>query len=116
MKIGGLASKRFKDLRESSSLTQGQVANFLNIDQSYISKFENGERKLSVDTMEKICDLFGCNLSYFQNEDEEYVPLNIAFRSNTLQIEDLEAIAAINKVALNMRFINSMLEDDKVEK
>ena len=53
MKIGSLASKRFKDLRESSGLTQCQVANFLNIDQSYISKFENGECKLSIDTMEK---------------------------------------------------------------
>lgn len=111
-----LASKRFKALRERSNLTQGQIASFLNIDQSYISKFEKGERKLSVDAMENICDLFGCNLSYFENEDEKYVPLSIAFRSNSLQTEDLEAIAAINKIALNMRFVNFMLEEDKIEK
>ncbi|WP_346866636.1 MULTISPECIES: helix-turn-helix transcriptional regulator [unclassified Clostridium] len=111
-----LASRRFKSLRESSNLTQGQIASFLNIDQSYVSKFEKGERKLSVDILEKMCNLFGCTLRYFESEDEKYTPMSIAFRSNSLQNEDLEAIAAINKVALNIRFINLMLEDDNSEK
>lgn len=38
--------------------------------------------------------------------------MSIAFRSNNLQTEDLEAIAEINKIALNMAFINSMLEEE----
>lgn len=110
-----LASRRFKKLRESSNLTQAQIASFLNIDQSYVSKFEKGERKLSVDIMEKMCNLFGCTLKYFESEDEKYTPMSIAFRSNSLQNEDLETIAAINKVALNIRFINLMLEDGNLE-
>lgn len=116
MKNVNLASKRFKELRESSNLTQVQIANFLNIDQSYVSKFEKGERKLSVDILEKICNLFGCTLKYFEIEDEKYTPMSIAFRSNTLQNEDLETISAINKVALNIRFINLMLEEVIIEK
>lgn len=111
-----LASRRFKELRESNNLTQLQIANFLNIDQSYVSKFEKGERKISVDILEKICSLFGCTLKYFESEDEKYIPMAIAFRSNSLQNDDLEAIAAINKVALNLRFINYMLGDGKFEK
>lgn len=111
-----LASRRFKELRESSNLTQAQIASFLNIDQSYVSKFEKGERKLSIDILEKMCNLFGCTLRYFESEDEKYIPMSIAFRSNSLQNEDLEAIAEINKVALNIRFINLMLEDGNSEK
>lgn len=106
-----LVNKRFKELRESSNLTQIQLANFLNIDQSYISKFEKGERNISVDILEKVCDLFGCDLKYFEDEKEEYIPIEIAFRSNKIQTEDLEVISAINKVAMNIRFINSMLEE-----
>lgn len=105
-----LASKRFKELRESSNLTQAQIADFLNIDQSYVSKFEKGERKLSIGILEKMCNLFGCTLKHFESEDEKYIPMSIAFRSNNLQNEDLETISAINKVALNIRFINLMLE------
>lgn len=110
-----LASKRFKELRESSNLTQAQTANFLNIDQSYVSKFEKGERKLSVDILEKMCSLFGCSLKYFEDEEEKHTPMSIAFRSNSLQNEDLETIAAINKVALNIKFINLMLEGINLE-
>ena len=116
MKNVNLVSKRFKELREKSNLTQSQIANFLSIDQSYVSKFEKGERKLSVEILDKMCSLFGCTLKYFEDENEIYVPMSIAFRSNNLQNDDLEAIASINKVALNLRFINSMLEDGKFEK
>lgn len=116
MKKNILASERFKLLRENSNLTQSQIAEFLKIDQSYISKFEKGERNLSVDMLEKICSLFGCTLSYFEDESESHTPLNIAFRSKNLNIEDLETIASINKVALNIRLINSLLGGDIVEK
>lgn len=111
-----LVNRRFKELRESSHLSQSQIATFLNIDQSYVSKFEKGERKPSVDILEKMCNLFGCTLKYFEEENEDYTPMSIAFRSNSLQNEDLEAIAAINKVALNIRFINVLLEDGNFEK
>lgn len=107
-----LVNKRFRELRECSNLTQAQLADFLNVDQSYISKFEKGERKISVDILEKVCDLFGCTLKYFEDENEKYIPMSIAFRSKNLKTEDLEAISAINKVALNMIFINSMLEGE----
>ena len=111
-----LVSERFKILRENSNLTQSQIAEFLNIDQSYISKFEKRERNLSIDMLEKICSLFGCTLSYFEDESESYTPLNITFSSNNLNKEDLETIAAINKIALNIRLMNSLLGEGIVEK
>lgn len=107
-----LASKKFKELREYNKLSQSQIAEFLNIDQSYISKFETGERKIGVDILEKACNLFGCTLKYFEDENEKYTPMSIAFRPNSLQKEDLEAIAEINKIALNMAFMNSIINEN----
>jgi len=111
MNKGELMGIRFKELRELNNFTQGQLADFLEVDQSYISKFEKGERKISADILEKACELLGCNLSYFMNE-EEYKPLLKAYRSNNFTGEDLETIAAIHKIALNLRFINSILEEE----
>lgn len=116
MANGGLMNRRFKEVREQNSFTQGQLAKFLEVDQSYISKFEKGERNISVDILEKVCDLFGCTLEFFKDETVEYKPLSTAFRANNLEVEDLETISNINKIALNMRFINKLLEGIPIEK
>ena len=107
-----LIGKRFSELRNRSGFTQSQLAEYLDVDQSYISKFETGERKTGVDILEKTCNLFGCTLKYFEDENEKYTPMTIAFRSNHLLAEDLEAIAEINKIALNMAFVDSMLREE----
>ncbi|PHS28845.1 MAG: transcriptional regulator [Alkaliphilus sp.] len=104
-----LVNKRFRELRKNSNLTQAQLADFLQVDQSYVAKFEKGERRISINILEKVCNLFGCDLKYFEDEGEKFISMSIAFRSNNLQAEDLEVISAISKVARNIRFINSML-------
>jgi len=105
---GNNIGNRFKDLRTECGYTQGQIAEFLGLDQSFISKCEKNERQFSADNLEKSCNLFGCQLSYFYGE--EYIPLKVAFRSSSqLQNEDLAAISEINKIALNMRFMDKLL-------
>lgn len=41
-----------------------------------------------------------------------FPPLNFAFRSNNVQTEDLKSIAAVNKLALNLGYMNKKLGDD----
>ena len=55
-----IKSIRLKQLRKESKITQEQLAEYLNVDQSMITKLENGTRSLSVGMIEKICNLFGC--------------------------------------------------------
>ncbi len=105
-----LAGKRFKELREKSSLTQAQLAQYLDIDQSYISKFEKNERQFGTDTLQKAADLFGCSLDYFINEKVEHAAPVIALRANSVTVEDLETIARINKLALNLRYMEDLME------
>ena len=102
---------RLKQLRKESKITQEQLAKYLDVDQTMITKLENGTRSLNVLLIEKICNLFGCSDTYLLGEYDAYIPLNFAFRSNGIQTEDLESIAVINKIAMNIRYMNEMIGD-----
>lgn len=105
----GMKNIRLRQLRKESKITQEQLAKYLDLDQTMITKMENGTRSLSVSLIEKICSLFGCSDAYLMGEDDVYIPLNFAFRANGIQTEDLESIAVINKIAMNLRYMNEMI-------
>ena len=105
---------RLKQLRKESKITQEQLAKYLDVDQTMITKLENGTRSLNVTLIEKICNLFGCSDAYLMEEDDEYIPLNFAFRSNGIQTEDLESIAVVNKIVMNIRYMNEMMGDENL--
>ena len=102
---------RLKELRKESKLTQEQLANYLKVDQTLITKLENGTRNLNVTLIEKLCSLFGCTEDYLLGREDAYHPLNFAFRSNKIQAEDLESIAAVNKIVMNIRYMNEKMGD-----
>ena len=81
------------------------------INQADISKLENGTRNLNVTLIEKLCSLFGCTEDYLLGREDAYLPLNFAFRSNKIQAEDLESIAAVNKIVMNIRYMNEKMGD-----
>jgi transcriptional regulator with XRE-family HTH domain len=93
-----LIGKRFSELRKTSGFTQGQLAEYLEVDQSYISKCETNERQFSVDILEKAAELFGCTVEYFTNESSEFIPMPMALRAKSVDVEDLKTIAAMNKM------------------
>ncbi|OWZ83364.1 helix-turn-helix domain-containing protein [Natranaerobius trueperi] len=108
-----LAGKRFQELRSKSGLTQSQIAKYLEVDQSYISKCEKGERQFTLDILERAADLFGCTVTYFTEEDIQHEPLALAFRAEEVEADDLQAIAAIRKIALNLRYMEDCVAEAK---
>ena len=104
-----LVGKRFSELRNKSGYTQSMVAEYLDVDQSYISKCEKGERQFSADIIEKAAELFGCTVDYFIKESCEFTEMPIALRAKSVTTKDLNTIAAINKIALNLRFMEGLL-------
>lgn len=104
-------NERLKTLRRESKITQEQLAQFLDVDQSLITKLENGSRNISAAMIDRICDLFGCTEEYLMGKSEEYIPLNFAFRSTGIETEDLKSVAAVNRIAMNIRDMNKLLGD-----
>ncbi len=107
-----IIGKRFSEMRKKCGFKQSQVAGYLQVNQSYISKCEKNERKFSIDILQKAANLFGCPIDYFTNEESNYFPLHTALRADSVEVEDLETIAAVNKIALNLRYMESLLKGE----
>ena len=97
-----------RKLRENAGFSQTNIAAFLSVDQSFISKVEKGERPISSDKLEKLATLFGVRFDVFEKDNVEPSKFAIAFRGSNLSGEDLEAICAINKIALNLEFMSNL--------
>jgi transcriptional regulator with XRE-family HTH domain len=98
MKIIGT---NIKKLRENTGLGQKHIAGYLGVDQSLISKFESGERVVSSDMLDKLAALFCCPVSVILSPDECKLSVGFAFRTTGIEDKDLEALAVINRIALN---------------
>ena len=103
--------QQIKALREKAGLSQTQIAQFLDVDQSTISKCEKGERQFQVDHLERLGSLFGLSLGDLMSEGGSAAPLQIAFRADGMQVEDLQAIADIQKIALNLDEMRTLLRE-----
>ena len=105
--------KRFKELRNKNGLTQSQIAEFLGVDESYISKCEKNEEQFCVSMLRKVAELFGCPVEYFVKESPKSKPMSVALKARSVNnVEDLKAVAAINKIALNLRFMEDLLKEE----
>lgn len=108
--------KRIKEIREASGLSQMQIAEFLGVDQSYISKFENGERQFNLEFLEKLCCLFGCTTDNLLSDNSFNTPLQFAFRSDDINTDDLNSISEINKIALNLNEMRKLVKENGSER
>ena len=99
--------ERLKKLRKDIGLNQESLAEYLGIDQSYLSQIELGHRKLTLSILDKLCALYACDMDYILCKNDNYTPLKVAFRSKNLSIEDLGGLASINKLFKNMTYLKS---------
>lgn len=106
--------EKLRGMREKAGLRQDQIADFLGVTQTYISKVETGERNLTVDQLEKIVNLYGYSLEAFVNMEQDAQPIQFAFRAQEVSQEDLRVIADIGKIAINSRFMTKILEGSDI--
>ena len=102
--------EKLKWMREQAGLRQGQIAEFLGVTQTYISKVETGERNLTVDQLENLANLYGHSLSSFADMKNDANPIRFAFRAQEVSQDDLKVIADIGRIAINSRFMTEVLE------
>lgn len=109
--MANIIGKNIKALRESIGFTQANIATFLNVDQSMISKVEKGEKTLSIDMLEKLSCLFGVTVEEIEKDIINEPSLLTKYKANELIIENMEAFSAINKIAMNVTFMDELLNE-----
>ena len=57
--------EKVKLIRKRRKLKQDDLAEFLNLSRSQISNLESGRRNLSLKQLERLCDYFQVDMSYF---------------------------------------------------
>ena len=98
---------KLKLLRENANLTQKQIAKYLSIDRSLVSKIEKGECSINSDTLNQLSTLYGCPMSLLISNDASSPAFSQAFKAASLDL---------NKIALNqftMDQLDELIKDDK---
>ncbi|MFI3236668.1 MAG: helix-turn-helix transcriptional regulator [Lachnospiraceae bacterium] len=91
-----------KRLRKESGISQGEMAAYLNVQPGMMKKIEDGTQTLNTDMIEAIYYLFG--------ESSTFALSNTAFITHDLEVDDMKAIAMMNKLAMNIKFMNKLLD------
>lgn len=61
---GNMMQLKIRDIREDKDLTQKQVAEYLMCDQSLYSKYERGEREMSLCMAVRLAVYYGVSVDY----------------------------------------------------
>lgn len=106
--------QNIKFFREQNSLSQNDLSTFLDVDRSLISKYEQGDREVSLPVLEKLANLFGVDLAAFLESEPEENVLNqaLAFRKDKLNPGDLKQLASFRKIVMNYIDIRELAEDE----
>ncbi len=60
-----------KEMRQKHGVTQVELAKKLGVPQSFVSKYESGERQLDILELRQICQLVGISFDDFVRQLEE---------------------------------------------
>ena len=107
-----IVSANIKRMREASRFTQEQVSKFLGIGRSAYANYETGDRELPLDVMERLADLYGCDLFLMYEQDADVVKnmLATAFRVDNLSAEDMKQIADFKSVVKSYLKMDMLLK------
>lgn len=94
IKIG----KQLKELRRSRGWRQMEVAEKVGLSRSAISNIESGKRSLTLTTLQRFCELYNIDISYFGIETKNFD-------------ENVDLIARLEKVFTSDR-INESKKDE----
>ncbi len=106
-----LIGKRIRELRKAKHMTQSELGKELNLTKVSISCYENGSRIPSLETLYKLCDIFGVTLPelagrsrYIINEEvENYAPVTMA----------VEEVNFIKELRNHEELYTQIIEDPK---
>lgn len=98
-----ILARNIKSLRIAENFTQEHVASFLGITRSAYSNYESASREIPFSVLEKLSDLYGCDMYELYSENGQVVEnmLTTAFPVDSLSAEDLEQLSAFKRIVKN---------------
>ena len=102
---------RMKSLRKDMNLTPQALSSYLDIPTENLLEMENGDRNITLSILNKSCSLFGCSESFLLCKSDEFGPVSVALRSSSIETDDLQGIASMNRIYLNMKYLTSKMDD-----
>lgn len=98
-----------KAARTSRGFTQSQVAEYLGIDQTTLSKNESDSRTIGAAMLDKLAALYFCTVDQLLGET---LPpkQEVAFRSRDLQEDDVAHLAEIGRIVGNLEEMTILLK------
>ena len=69
-----LVGQKIRQIRKSRHLTQAELASRIGVTQSDLSRMENGEYKVGLDTLFRILQVFELSMSHFFEESAAETP------------------------------------------
>ena len=90
--------------------SQEQLAKYLGVERSTISKWKHNTRYPNTEQFEKLCDLYGID-PFDLLSGKNVTPLKHSFRKN--DDVDLEVIANINKIAVALEYMEELVDGKK---
>lgn len=103
MEESRIISRNIKSLREASGFTQDHIALFLGVTRSAYANYESGSREIPFLLLEKLSDLYGCDMSDLYDDDGRVMEsiLVTAFRVDNMTPEDMKQLAAFKRIVKN---------------
>lgn len=97
MKDSKNIGQKLRALRKAKNLTTQELADKVNVSQSYISRFENGRAIPDIDMLERILQALDTNLSSFFSTDLENIPEDLIQLIDTVKTLSPEARIKLNE-------------------
>ena len=103
-----------KDIRTRKGLTQSEVASALGVSSVVYSRYENGKRQPSIDTLVQMADIFGVTVDYLLGRQDIEGSTLSEYELNLL-IASRNADERAKQDALNMLLAHATSKKDASE-
>ncbi len=80
--IKEIIAKNLTELRKANKLTQGALAEKLNYSDKAVSRWEHAETLPDIETLCRICDIYGVSFEYLLKKDPSAPPARMPTKSN----------------------------------
>ena len=103
-----------KILRNNMNLSPQAVSSYLDISTENLLEMKNDNKNITLSILNKLCSLFGCRESFLLCKSDEFDSAAFALKSSSIEDDDLQGIASMNRIYLNMKYLTSKMNDYSV--